>query len=42
MFDSALIARIFLAAGFSKGLIGLGLPIIAMAPALGTGIALRG
>jgi len=31
MFDSALIAFVFLAAGFSKGLIGLGLPTIAMA-----------
>jgi uncharacterized membrane protein YfcA len=31
MFDSALIAAVFLLAGFSKGLIGLGLPTIAMA-----------
>ena len=31
MFDSALIAFVFLLAGFSKGLIGLGLPTIAMA-----------
>ncbi|UPY35266.1 TSUP family transporter [Sediminicoccus sp. KRV36] len=31
MFDSALIALVFLLAGFSKGLIGLGLPTIAMA-----------
>ena len=31
MFDSSLIALVFLLAGFSKGLIGLGLPTIAMA-----------
>jgi uncharacterized protein len=31
MFDSALIAFVFFLAGFSKGLIGLGLPTIAMA-----------
>ncbi|MEI6161026.1 MAG: TSUP family transporter [Roseococcus sp.] len=31
MFDSASIAAVFLLAGFSKGLIGLGLPTIAMA-----------
>ena len=31
MFDSILIAAVFLLAGFSKGLIGLGLPTIAMA-----------
>lgn len=31
MFDSALIALVFVLAGFSKGLVGLGLPTIAMA-----------